>query len=984
MLGVASSLRRKKINYFYFRMKTQLFTICVLFFSVISCTNNSDNADHLFEDFMHPPAEARPFVRWWWNGNHLDTTEIKRELDVFALAGLGGVEINPIAMPEDADIIDTKPIEWLSKDWNDMLAFTSKEVRKRDMITDLIVGSGWPFGGEFLTVDETSQRVFVHREWLTAGSTIEEDENSLCDKILKAHGLEFQGPAKSSKILFVQLIRYQPVDPEALSSDEVPETENGQPAIIDLTGEYKWYGRLNYEVGKGSFLYVYGMVQKGHREVMHGALGASGPVMDHYRQSVTSAYLSRLLKISEDTGIPLSALVRALFCDSIELGGANWTEYFNYIFLKKYGYQLEPYYPFIFYLAHIGYEPEMLSAELADQIKRVRYDYNRLLVDLFLENFTKVFHDFCAEQGLLSRYQAYGSPLLMGMFDGYLIPDIPESNNWIYSGIDMEGDEWDWNQLHGYMSWNVYAASAGHLKGRKIISCESMTNTQGVFMTSLEEIKRHDDMNFISGINHSIMHGYNYSPPKAGFPGWVRYGAYFSDQNTWWPYFPKWVEYNSRLSSVFQQTTPVKQVAILAPEGDVWSETGLTRMQLHTTPWYCNRLWESLSQAGSSCDYISESIICDAKKSKGRLMYGNMSYQMIILCSVRSLHPETAIALQEYVKQGGKVVILDSTPSRSLHMQDATQGDETVQKAFTEMIADQQKNVFTMDGPATHDELLTWTTDLLAATGITPDVQIERPDKDVFQIRKSKGDRELFFFVNSHLTQSRSFKAVFPTGQKTPWVWNPEDGTRKAFPYGNSPHTLDIELKPLQSLLLVFEPDTIGVAGEIIEERDAYLTEKMIAGQKQLVTHTVKGQWHVSFEHCNGEKFKRIFDRLEDFGRSGDPQLNTFAGLVTYTLQFDWDTPGKSAILELSKLNRGVVEVYVNGKSAGICWYGRPTFDVNDLLFKGQNTLEIKYTTVLSNYCRSLKENPAASRWASGHPLLPCGLTGDVLISILP
>jgi hypothetical protein len=64
-----------------------------------------------------------------------------------------------------------------------------------------------------------------------------------------------------------------------------------------------------------------------------------------------------------------------------------------------------------------------------------------------------------------------------------------------------------------------------------------MTNTRGVFKASLEEIKRHDDMNFITGINHSVLHGYNYSPAMAGFPGWVRFGSYFNEHNTWWPYF---------------------------------------------------------------------------------------------------------------------------------------------------------------------------------------------------------------------------------------------------------------------------------------------------------------------------------------------------------------------------------------------------------------------------------------------------------------
>lgn len=358
------------------------------------------------------------------------------------------------------------------------------------------------------------------------------------------------------------------------------------------------------------------------------------------------------------------ALLRALFCDSIELAGANWTDGFGDIFYQTYHYRIEPYYPFIFYDSYKGYPEENHSAGFMDEIKHVRYDYNKLLVKLFLDNFTRVFQEFCTENGLKCRYQAYGTPFLMGMMEGNMIPDIPEGNNWIYS-TDMNADEWSWNQSHGYMIWNLYAASGGHLTGRKIISCEAMTNTRGVFKTSLEEIKRHDDMNFITGINHTVLHGYNYSPPEAGFPGWIRYGSYFSEQNTWWPFFSNWADYNARLSYVFQHSQPMKNIAILGPTGDIWSNTGLSRDPFHMEPWYCYRLWEPLSQAGSSCDYISETIIQEGEKERGFLKYGPMSYQSIMLSNVQSLEPETALALQEFVREGGRLARTGQCKQRS-------------------------------------------------------------------------------------------------------------------------------------------------------------------------------------------------------------------------------------------------------------------------------------------------------------------------------
>ena len=51
------------------------------------------SVDELYTLFKDPPSEARPFVRWWWNGDCIEVDELERELDVMKAAGIGGVEI---------------------------------------------------------------------------------------------------------------------------------------------------------------------------------------------------------------------------------------------------------------------------------------------------------------------------------------------------------------------------------------------------------------------------------------------------------------------------------------------------------------------------------------------------------------------------------------------------------------------------------------------------------------------------------------------------------------------------------------------------------------------------------------------------------------------------------------------------------------------------------------------------------------------------
>ena len=122
----------------------------------------SDSGD-LFRGFVDRPANAKPFVRWWWNGNRINATEITRQLDVLHAAGVGGVEINPIGMAGAVDPTGTQPVTWLSREWNGFVALASREARQRGMLTDLIVGSGWPFGGEFLKDNEKIERIIINK-----------------------------------------------------------------------------------------------------------------------------------------------------------------------------------------------------------------------------------------------------------------------------------------------------------------------------------------------------------------------------------------------------------------------------------------------------------------------------------------------------------------------------------------------------------------------------------------------------------------------------------------------------------------------------------------------------------------------------------------------------------------------------------------------------------------------------------------------------
>jgi hypothetical protein len=207
--------------------------------------------------------------------------------------------------------------------------------------------------------------------------------------------------------------------------------------------------------------------------------------------------------------------------------------------------------------------------------------------------------------------------------------------------------------------------------------------------------------------------------------------------------------------------------------------------------------------------------------------------------------------------------------------------------------------------------------------------------------------------------------AEFSRGNLIPWVWNPEDGTRKLFPVSGKRNELNISLGPLESMLLVFDTDR---GGEV-------LAHEKPEG-KEIVD--ISGPWKAEFRHCDGTLFNRTFEELKEFGTSDDRELNSFAGTVKYLTEFESNGQGKW--LSIDNVNRGVTELYLNGKSAGINWYGKPLFRIDSLLQKGINRIEIRYTTILCNWAMTLKDNRTAMQWTKGYDKSPMGIDGKVQI----
>ena len=101
-------------------------------------------------DWPELTREHKPWTRWWWPGSAVDAASLTRQLEQLASAGIGGVEITPIY---GAKGYESRYINYLSPQWMAMLEHTGREAARLGLGVDMATGTGWPFGGPWITED---------------------------------------------------------------------------------------------------------------------------------------------------------------------------------------------------------------------------------------------------------------------------------------------------------------------------------------------------------------------------------------------------------------------------------------------------------------------------------------------------------------------------------------------------------------------------------------------------------------------------------------------------------------------------------------------------------------------------------------------------------------------------------------------------------------------------------------------------------------
>ena len=147
----------------------------------------------------------------------------------------------------------------------------------------------------------------------------------------------------------------------------------------------------------------------------------------------------------------------------------------------------------------------------------------------------------------------------------------------------------------------------------------------------------------------------------------------------------------------------------------------------------------------------------------------------------------------------------------------------------------------------------------------------------------------------------------------------------------------------------------------------------------------ISDNWDVTLCHSllydtTNAHFDTLFD-LKD-----NETYQHFCGTIVYHKTINCgrnDAHNVSTILDLG-LVEGISEVFVNGQSAGIQYFGRRIYNITHYLQEGENDLEVRVTTTMGNYLKTLgrEENPTTWIYVNhpkrDQPLQPMGLRGPV------
>jgi len=844
--------------------------------------------------FARPPEDSRIMMRWWWFGPAVTPDELEREMRLMAEGGIGGFEVQPVyPLALDDAGTGTRNLPFLSEDFLDALRSTAGKARELGLRMDLTLGSGWPYGGARVPVGDAAGRLRIERLRIPDGG----------------RRLALPPMETGETLLAVFVCRVLDRAIEEATVRRVEDIRDGALALPAGPG------------GANEALVF--LSSRTGMMVKRPAVGAEGFVLNHYDRAAVGRYLERV-------GGPLIEALgpdipHAVFCDSLEVYGSDWTDDFPEEFRRRRGYDLLPHLP-------------ALAFDLGPRTAAVRQDWGRTLTELFSDHFMQTVRQWARRHATLFRVQGYGIP--------------PASISAAAHADISEGEGVQWKSV----SATRWASSSSHLFGRPVTTSETWTWLHSpVFRATPLDMKAEANLHFLQGVNQLIGHGWPYSPEAAPYPGWRFYAAgVFNENNPWWIVMPDVAAYLQRSSWLLRQGAPANDVAFYLPVSDAYA--GFVPGNVNLIEGLRARVGPdavgAVLDAGYNLDFFDDGVLRQAGGIDGdALLLGPNRYRVVVLPNVRSIPADTYRMLEDFVRAGGRLIACRRWPEAAPGLGAAESDHAEIRRISQSLFA----------APSGRSRLVE---DEKADLGgalramLPPDAAFEPGAPEIGFVHRSDGDADVYFLANTsnrRLSARASFRVA---GLRAEW-WDPMSGRsspaavlagREGMP------SVEVDLEPYEGRFLVFGHEAAGYSGAGYSG----------AGERAAID--LSAGWRVAFGSTG---LTADMERLRSW--TDDDATRYYSGVAAYektvTVPEAMLAPGLAQRIDFGSGRpleeegrsngmrawfegpvREAAVVVVNGRRAGSAWCPPYAVDVTGLLRPGENAIRILAANTAVNH----------------------------------
>ncbi|GGL10780.1 glycosyl hydrolase [Caulobacter rhizosphaerae] len=681
-------------------------------------------------------------------------------------------------------------------------------------------------------------------------------------------------------------------------------------AIIDLTDRMGPDGKLDWTPPPGDWRIVrlgYSLLGTTNHPAPAEATGFE---VDKYDAAAVRAYLEHYLAMYQTaTGPDLIGErgVRALLTDSIEVGASNWTGDMVGRFKALRGYDPKPW-----LLALTG-----VVVGSRQQSDAFLYDFRRTLADLIAEAHYGQVAEVAHARGLAVYGESLeaGRPSLGDDLQMRQHADFPMAAIWTYDPKD--------GPRPGYIGDIRGAASVAHVMGQNIAAAESMTAAFSPWAFAPVDLKPIADLEFVNGINRSVIHTSVHQPVDDKQPGLSLgpFGQYFNRHETWAEMAKPWVDYLSRTSLMLQQGRYFADVAYFYGE-----DSPVTVLYQAKVPQNAPRRY--------GYDLVNGDMLLNTLKADGGALAApsGARYKVLYLGGTSQRMTLPVLKRLAALVEGGVTVVGKAPLSSPSLADDAGAFTALVSRLWAGGAVTTVGQGRVVAGDDVEKALL----DL----GQAPDFEADAGGGDVQFLHRRLDDGSDVYFVSNQSDRALTLDARFRVSGRKAEIWRADTGGVAPTSYRTEGErtVVPLELSAHDALFVVFR--------QAADQPQVTLPTPRWAPAAQ-----ASGPWTVAFQPGRGAPATVTLASLAPLNDNPDPGVKYFSGVAAYkttlTAPAKWRT-GQPLQLDLGRVG-DVAEVIVNGQSAGYAWKAPWRVDVSRALKPGKNSLEVRVANLWVN-----------------------------------